>query len=96
MVWGYVPFGRGGMCLRGGGPSLGVNININYCPPQGPSTEPRHSPTARSYGVAVSYQRGTPVGSGRCLRVWCPGHEDSAVLVVLGESFFDGVGVCAF
>ena len=34
MVWGYVPFGGGVMCLRGGGPSLGVNININYCPPQ--------------------------------------------------------------
>ena len=30
-------------------------------PPLGPPQEPRHGPTVGSYGVAVSYKRGTPV-----------------------------------
>ena len=30
-------------------------------PPPGPLYEPRHDPTVGSYGVAVSYKRGTPV-----------------------------------
>ena len=30
-------------------------------PPLGPPGEPRHGPTAGSYGVAVSYKHGTPV-----------------------------------
>ena len=30
--------------------------------PLGPPEEPRHGPIAGSYGVAVSYERGTPLG----------------------------------
>ena len=33
-------------------------------PPLGPPYEPRYDPTAGSYGVAVSYKRGTPVING--------------------------------
>ena len=32
-------------------------------PPLGPPYEPRHGPSVGSYGVAVSYKRGTPVGA---------------------------------
>ena len=31
-------------------------------PPLGPPQEPRHGPTVESYGVGVSYERGTPDG----------------------------------
>ena len=31
-------------------------------PPLGPPKQPRHGPTVGSYGVGVSYERGTPVG----------------------------------
>jgi len=33
------------------------------------SRAPRHGPTVRTYGVAVSYKRGTPVGVG-CHLIW--------------------------
>jgi len=36
-------------------------------PPPGPPYEPRHGPTVGSYGVAVSYERGTPVGLNPCV-----------------------------
>ena len=31
-------------------------------PHKGPQKEPRHGPTVGSYGMAVSHERGTPVG----------------------------------
>jgi len=34
-------------------------------PPLGPPYDPRHDYTVGSYGVAVSYERGTPVGLDR-------------------------------
>jgi len=43
-------------------------------PPLAPPQEPRHGPTAGSYGVAVSYKRGTPVpppAVWRALEVLC-------------------------
>ena len=44
--------------------------------PLGPPQDPRHGPTVESYGVAVSYKRGTPaftcVVVNICTRVGCP------------------------
>ena len=40
---------------------MGTSLIKNCPPPLEPQQEPRHGPTAGSYGVAVSYKRGTPV-----------------------------------
>ena len=42
----------------------GASLIRNRPPPQGPPEEPRHGPTVGSYGAAVSYKQGTPVGIG--------------------------------
>jgi len=39
----------------------GTSPMRNRPPPLGPPYEPRYGPTVGSYGVAVSYKRGTPV-----------------------------------
>ena len=39
----------------------GTSLIRNRHPPLGPPQEPKHGPTAGSYGVAVSFKRGTPV-----------------------------------
>ena len=45
-----------------GVPYRGTSLIRNRPPPLGPAEEPRHGPTVGSYGVAVSYERGTLVG----------------------------------
>ena len=53
--------------LRGATPCVEVQGYLAHKKsptPLGPPKDPAHMPTVGSYGVAFSYQRGTPVGRG--------------------------------
>ena len=52
----------GGRGKRTSRPLQGHLAHKTPPPPLGPPWEPRHGPTVGSYGVGVSYERGTPVG----------------------------------
>ena len=46
-----------------GGQQQGYLAHKKQLPPLGPPYGPKHIPAVGSYGGAVSYERGTPVGS---------------------------------